>query len=664
MPTPRSGESQDDFISRCMGSSEARKDFPDADQRAAFCHSQWRRRNKDEAFYAATCGIGKFVVTTDGKFEGRALTFSEPDNSYGMTFEPDAFDESIHERQPSGIKMFYEHDVKKLIGAWHVVYRDDLGLYVKGQLTLETELAREVKALMEDGALDALSIGFVVQEADGNHVVKADLVEVSVVSMPADPSARLGQGDALRHFAANGSLPTKVRSILPHAAQSIFRKAYNRYAAAHPEAPHSRALAVAWQAVSREFRAPEKEATMWVKKLKHDRGDEFSGHFADDEVALLDGFQRTRDGYLVGVAKCARTGIQLYSGDQCGRPDLDVVRVYRAPEQVFDGKSLSSFAHKPVTLDHPDDMVNDKSWKEHAVGHIGDKIEFGEGFVRVPMVLMDAAAIKAVESGKRQLSMGYTCDLKWEPGETPDGEKYDAVQTDIRANHLAIVAKARGGSELRIGDTTSGKESAMPELKMADVELDGVTVQVADTSVGYLRKFISGLQEKLENFSKKMAEDDEKAKAAAEAAKKDKEGYDAAIAAKDAQLVELQAKLKDSELTPAKLDAAVKDRAELIGKAKALIGDALVADGRDSADIRKQVVLAKMGDKAKEYTPEQFAIAFDTLAETNSDAKTFASGLKDAASAPKGPAAEREKSYASYDEQLTNKWRQPKSAAA
>lgn len=42
MPTPRKDEKQDDYISRCMGSEEAQKDFPDQDQRAAFYYSKWR----------------------------------------------------------------------------------------------------------------------------------------------------------------------------------------------------------------------------------------------------------------------------------------------------------------------------------------------------------------------------------------------------------------------------------------------------------------------------------------------------------------------------------------------------------------------------------------------------------------------------------------------
>lgn len=40
LPTP-SGESEDVFISRCMGDDQMVKEFPDQDQRAAVCYAQW-----------------------------------------------------------------------------------------------------------------------------------------------------------------------------------------------------------------------------------------------------------------------------------------------------------------------------------------------------------------------------------------------------------------------------------------------------------------------------------------------------------------------------------------------------------------------------------------------------------------------------------------------
>ena len=46
MPTPRSNESESSFIQRCMTDSEANRDFPDSQQRVAFCYSVWEQSQK------------------------------------------------------------------------------------------------------------------------------------------------------------------------------------------------------------------------------------------------------------------------------------------------------------------------------------------------------------------------------------------------------------------------------------------------------------------------------------------------------------------------------------------------------------------------------------------------------------------------------------------
>lgn len=49
LPTPRDGESQDEFESRCMGDSTMNDEYEDEDERYAVCSSQWERRNKESA---------------------------------------------------------------------------------------------------------------------------------------------------------------------------------------------------------------------------------------------------------------------------------------------------------------------------------------------------------------------------------------------------------------------------------------------------------------------------------------------------------------------------------------------------------------------------------------------------------------------------------------
>ena len=184
--------------------------------------------------------------------------------------------------------------------------------------------------------------------------------------------------------------------------------------------------------------------------------EEATGQF----TAILDAkkdLRETADGYLVCRPRIARTGIQIYSGAEVGRPGMREVRVYRPESEVFHRDAITSLAHKPVTIEHPNELVTPKNWKQHTVGHLGDEVLRDGDFIRVPLVLMDAGAIEQVREGKSQLSVGYTAMMIWADGVSPEGDPYDVTQTQIRANHVAITHTARGGAKLCMGDHHPGE---------------------------------------------------------------------------------------------------------------------------------------------------------------------------------------------------------------
>jgi hypothetical protein len=113
-----------------------------------------------------------------------------------------------------------------------------------------------------------------------------------------------------------------------------------------------------------------------------------------DKLAVTD-VRRTADGYLVADARIARVGIQTYLGSEVGKPEMAQVRVYRSEEEVFHQDSLSSFAHRPITLDHPPVSVNARNWKKYAVGIASDEVVRDGGYVRIPMMVTDQAAMTA-----------------------------------------------------------------------------------------------------------------------------------------------------------------------------------------------------------------------------------------------------------------------------
>ncbi|NEK15702.1 DUF2213 domain-containing protein [Rhizobium leguminosarum] len=178
----------------------------------------------------------------------------------------------------------------------------------------------------------------------------------------------------------------------------------------------------------------------------------------------IDEKRRTHDGYLTVNARVARAGnVQLYTGAEVGKPEMATVRVYRPADEVFDKSTMESFAHRPVTFGHPSQAVSAANWRDVAKGWSDGEVARDGEFIRVSMLLADADTIAAVENGTRELSMGYDCTLDWTSGQTAAGEAYDAIQRGIRSNHIAVVEKARGGAELRIGDSAGGNRK---ELRM------------------------------------------------------------------------------------------------------------------------------------------------------------------------------------------------------
>lgn len=324
-----------------------------------------------------------------------------------------------------------------------------------------------------------------------------------------------------------------------------------------------------------------------------------------DSGLVLDGVRKTKDGYLAAYANVARTGIQLYKGRELGRPDLDVVRVYRPPEEVFHVDALHSMAHRPVTLTHPSEVVDAKNWKKYAKGHTGDEIIRDGDHVRVPMVLMDAETIKSVENGTRELSMGYSTELKWTPGITKDGESYDAVQTEIRANHLALVPVARGGSKLRFGDADENSNRGSKQMKT--IVVDGVSVEIADaTTAALIEKTLKSLTDGFEDMKKKKD-------VAEEEAEKSKKACDAA----NGEIAVLKKQVADAAITPEKLHSLVTERKAVIDAAASLLPKDFKADDKTLDEIRRVAVGNHLGDAAvKDMSNDAITGAFTALTAT------------------------------------------------
>lgn len=156
------------------------------------------------------------AIGDTGVFEGYASLFEVADLGRDVV-APGAFAESLARRGPGGVRMLWQHDPAQPIGRWLSIAEDRRGLRVRGELNLCVARAREVHALLRDSAIDGLSIGFRVERsrpaAGLRRLEKLDLWEISVVTFPMHPGARVSGVSATTCLRRGEVVVPKVRRV-------------------------------------------------------------------------------------------------------------------------------------------------------------------------------------------------------------------------------------------------------------------------------------------------------------------------------------------------------------------------------------------------------------------------------------------------------------------
>lgn len=320
--------------------------------------------------------------------------------------------------------------------------------------------------------------------------------------------------------------------------------------------------------------------------------------------------KRTDEGFIRDTPVVGRVGIQLYRN-----ADGSIRRELRLPEEVFATDSLASFAGKPVTDDHPAEAVTSANYKRLTVGSILSQGQQDGEFVRADIVINDGDAVdKAVKGGKRALSLGYSLDLDETPGEW-NGERYDAIQRNIRINHLAIVKAGRAGEAARLNMdavqiTADSEDKHMPNMVRLDNGLDYEAAPEVAQELAKYRKDASDLAAKLTKADADMT-----------SVKDERDKLQARVDGFDAELK----KAREEGVALATV------RADAIDVARAYKVD--VKDDMSLADIRKAVVLAHRKDvnldgKSDAYIEAAFDLAKESRADVAmQDQRKDASGI-------------------------------------
>lgn len=278
-----------------------------------------------------------------------------------------------------------------------------------------------LEAKLKEGLVRGISVGFdygerTDEQRDGKtvRVYRGNkLNEISLCLLPKDQDA-LVRSRALRSLVAG--FPTEASDL-------------------DTEELRRRRFSDAGRTLSRARRRSD---------ARDDEGEQVARF---DYIGSLGKFERTSVGGIRVPARLTRTGILEYR-----LPNGKVRRELRTPEEVFRADSLKTLVGATVTdLEHHRGLLDPETWKDATLGH-ADNIRADGKFVVADLNINDADAVRQVENRElHDISCGYQCRLDFTPG-IYEGQPYDAIQRDIRYNHVAVLppGKGRAGTDVAL----------------------------------------------------------------------------------------------------------------------------------------------------------------------------------------------------------------------
>lgn len=347
------------------------------------------------------------------------------------------------------------------------------------------------------------------------------------------------------------------------------------------------------------------------------------------ESFRVDAHEMTPEGWMRVPAVIGRGDVVL----PYRRADGTVRWEFRPASEVTSAESIASFEAIPVTNEHPPVHLDCGNVRAYKVGQTGTPVADGP-MLRANVVIDDKVAMEDAKAGKRQVSPGYRVDLDETPGVWM-GQRYDAIQRNIRGNHVAIVPLGRQGPEVALRMDSTDAVLAfdlLPNLESTDMTTkktddkdpkadesknDGAEMMAKlDAMLAPMLAKVDALATKVDEMGglmeamgtgpgkeEKPKEDEEKPKEDEDPEKMDAAKMDAATRARLDSL-EAQIKRNDEDRKAAEAKhrtdlAEASMRADVLADARRIIGDDYKATGKSRFDIMADVVIKMDGDDGK-----------------------------------------------------------------
>ncbi len=250
----------------------------------------------------------------------------------------------------------------------------------------------------------------------------------------------------------------------------------------------------------------------------------------------------------------SKVGVFQYSGAQVGGDPNRIYNVYRPAEELSHADAIDSLRLIPFINDHvmlgasKDGLT--PAEEKGIEGIVGEDVYFKDGILYGNIKILSENLADVIDSGKKQLSAGYRCIYDFVSG-VFNGQAYDAVQRNIRFNHLALVEEGRMGKEVAVLDHIYTYDSIdIKEFKMSDKEEE--QKKAMDALEVKLAKAMDDIEDLKKKAEEKKAEDSEEEK------EKEKKAEDADLDKDDDMALDED---KDKEKEEKGMDKAAMDAA-------------------------------------------------------------------------------------------------------
>lgn len=299
------------------------------------------------------------------------------------------------------------------------------------------------------------------------------------------------------------------------------------------------------------------------------------------------------------------------------KADGSVEMEAKLPTELLSEVTVDSANSKPVTDNHPDELVTQVNASKYMKGFTATNAHVENDALKVDMTITDKSLINEINKGKQELSIGFETEVVPKKGEYK-GVAYDSVQRNIQINHVAVVEQGRAGHSVRLlGDSAEmieqdAHQKKGKQMETTKVRLDNADVTVATEDANRIIQLDADNSDKakkiaeLENQIKEKQKELDELKGKSDEEKKNADKAQAKADAAEKELEDLKKKYSEDAM-----EKAVTSRMELINKVKPYVGDSYEFKGKSEKQMKLDAIKAlddsvDLTEKSADYIDAYF----------------------------------------------------------